>query len=211
MAVNYRRDGKPLAIRNLSKLSFEWLAWHLDLRYAPVMEESEIPTEHLHEGMHHSAERASQSWIMGVALSAALLSVLAAVSGLLSGHHANEAMIEQMKASDAWSHYQAKGIKSAVLGSKLDFRRALKQPVAPKDETQLEVYAQEQEEIASQAKELAASSSRHLAIHQIFARAVTFFQVAIGIAAIAALTRKRAFSLVFGACGMVFLGQGLLK
>jgi hypothetical protein len=178
------------------------------------MEEAEVPTEHLQEEIHHRAHDSAQSWIMGVALTSALLAVLAAVSSLESGHHANEAMIEQMKASDAWSHYQAKGIKAAVLGSKLDFRSALKQPAAPKDEEKLAKYEEDQAEISVEAKELEASSGRHLRTHQVFATAVTLFQVAIGIAAIAALTRKRLFwlaSMAFGASGLVFFVQGFLK
>lgn len=178
------------------------------------MEEAEIPTEHLQEEIHHHAQGAAQSWIMGVALTSALLAVLAAVSALVSGHHANEAMIEQMKASDAWSYYQAKGIKAAVLGSKMDFRRALKQPVAPEDADKLGKYEDEQAKISAEAKELEASSRRHLRTHQIFAAAVTLFQVAIGIAAIAALTRKRRFWLVsmsFGVCGLVVFALGFLK
>ena len=107
------------------------------------MEEAEIPTERLQEEIHHRAQGAAQAWITGVALTSALLAVLAAVSALQSGHHANEAMIEQMKASDAWSYYQAKGIKAAVLSSKIDFRRALKQPVATRDEEKLGKYEEE--------------------------------------------------------------------
>jgi hypothetical protein len=178
------------------------------------MEEAEIPTEHLQDEIHHHAQGAGQSWIMGVALTSALLAVLAAVSSLLSGHHANEAMIEQMKASDAWSYYQAKGIKAAVLGTKIDFRRALKQAVASKDEEKLGEYAEEQAKISGEAKELEGSSRRHLRTHEIFATAVTLFQVAIGIAAIAALTRKRRFwlvSMAFGVFGLVFFVQGFLK
>ena len=52
---------------------------------------------------------------MMVALTAALLSVLAAITALFASHYANEAMIEQIQASDQWSFYQAKGIKSVVL------------------------------------------------------------------------------------------------
>ena len=178
------------------------------------MEEAEIPTEHLQEEIHHHAQGSSQSWIMGVALTSALLAVLAAVSALLSGHHANEAMMEQMKASDAWSYYQAKGIKAAVLGSKIDLRRALKQPVAAKDDDKLAAYEGEQAKISDDAKELELSSRRHLRTHQVFAAAVTLFQVAIGIAAIAALTRKRRFwlaSMVFGAVGLVFFALGFFQ
>jgi hypothetical protein len=45
-------------------------------------------------------------------LSTAILAVSAAIAGLLSGQHVNEAMMNQMKASDQWNYYQAKSIKS---------------------------------------------------------------------------------------------------
>src|SRR2546427_1180411 len=54
------------------------------------------------------------------ALSAAVLAALAAVASLLSGHYSNEAMLEQLRASDQWNYYQAKGIKASVLSAKLD-------------------------------------------------------------------------------------------
>ena len=47
--------------------------------------------------------------------------------------------------------------------------------------------------------------------HEVFARGVTMFQIAIAIAAISALTKKRRFwfvSLVFGLAGAVFLVLG---
>jgi len=89
------------------------------------MEEIEIPTEHLHEQLNESAHENAERWILMVALTAALLAVLAAITALLAGHYANEAMIEQIQASDQWSYYQAKGIKSAVLESKIDLLKTL--------------------------------------------------------------------------------------
>ena len=69
-------------------------------------------------------------------------------------------------------------------------------------------YEKEQEEIQSDAehKEAAAKSNFHK--HEVFARGVTMFQIAIAIAAISALTRRRKFwmvSLLFGVVGCVFL------
>src|SRR5207248_1176496 len=87
------------------------------------MEEAEVPLEHLHEQVHHSAEHSRERWISWVALSTAVLAVLAAIAGLLSGHHVNEAMMNQIEASDQWSYYQAKSIKAAVLDLELAFRR----------------------------------------------------------------------------------------
>src|SRR5436309_15870670 len=88
------------------------------------MEESEIPLEHLHEQVHHSAEHSRERWISWVALSTAILAVLAAIAGLLSGRYVNEAMMNQIEASDQWSYYQAKSIKAAVLDAKMSLSSA---------------------------------------------------------------------------------------
>src|ERR1043165_2062531 len=83
------------------------------------MEEAEVPLEHLHEEIHHRAEHGGEKWISWVALSTAILAVLAAIAGLLSGSHANEAMMSQIQASDQWGYYQAKSVKAAVLDAKM--------------------------------------------------------------------------------------------
>jgi hypothetical protein len=177
------------------------------------MEEPEVPTEHLHEEMEHHAHHGKAPWILGVALSSAFLAGLAAVCSLMAGHHANEAMIEQIQASDQWAFYQAKGIKAAVLGSKLELLEAEGRQVSGKDKEKLADYKKEQDDISTQAKEKEASSEEHLHKHVLFSRGVTVFQIAIAIGAIAALTSRRAFwfvSLAFGALGVVFLLQGYL-
>ncbi|PYL67044.1 MAG: hypothetical protein DMF28_10070 [Verrucomicrobia bacterium] len=76
------------------------------------------------------------------------------------------------------------------------------------DASKRDRYEKEQEEIKSEAehKEAAAKSNFHK--HEVFARGVTMFQIAIAIAAISALTRKPRFwivSLLFGAAGCAFL------
>jgi len=83
------------------------------------MEEPEVPLEHLHEHVHETAEHSGEKWISWVALSTAVLAVLAAITGLLSGKHANEAVMSQIQASDQWNYYQAKSIKAAVLDAKI--------------------------------------------------------------------------------------------
>ena len=86
------------------------------------MEEIEVPTEHLHEAMEHHAEHASakERWLTGVALSSAIIAALAAVAALFAGGDSNQAILLQMKASNQWNYYQAKGVKLNVLASKLD-------------------------------------------------------------------------------------------
>lgn len=177
------------------------------------MEAPEVPTEHLHEEIHHHATHAKSRWTMGVALSSALLAGLAAVCSLLAGHHANEAMIDQIKSSDQWAFYQAKGIKAAVLGSKVELLEAEGKTVAKSDREKLTQYKKEQEEIQTEAKEKQEGSESHLHQHVIFARGVTFFQIAIAIGAISVLVNQRRFwivSLLLGVVGVAFLVQGFL-
>ena len=168
------------------------------------MEEAEVPLEDLQEHVHHSAEHSGAVWISWVALSTAVLAVLAAIAGLLSGKHANEAMMSQIEASDQWSYYQAKSIKAAVLDAKI----ALSATPSEQDREKTARYQEEESEIKSEAehKESAAKSNFHK--HEVFARGVTMFQIAIAIAAISALTKRRRFwivSLLFGGVGCVFL------
>ena len=168
------------------------------------MEEAEVPLEHLHEKVKETAEHTGVTWISWVALSTAILAVLAAIAGLLSGQHVNEAMMNQIESSDQWNYYQAKSIKASVLDAKMSLAGAPNES----DESKLQRYEKEQEQIKSEAerKEAAAKSNFHK--HEVFARGVTMFQIAIAIAAISALTRRRKFwivSLLFGGVGCVFL------
>src|SRR5438874_7397814 len=168
------------------------------------MEEAEVPLEHLQEHVHHSAEHSGAVWISWVALSTAILAVLAAIAGLLSGRHVNEAMMNQIEASDQWSFYQAKSIKASVLDAKMSLAGTPNES----DQSKLDRYEKEQEEIKSEAERKKAAAKSNFHKHEVFARGVTMFQIAIAIAAISALTKRRRFwivSLIFGAVGCVFL------
>jgi hypothetical protein len=178
-------------------------------------EEIEVPTEHLHEQMHEHAHEATHDrvWVARVAVSSALLAVVAAISSLLAGHHANEAMLEQMKATDQWAYYQAKGIKSSVMQSKAEMMQALGHPVSSAETAKIATYEADQRKIEETGHELEHSSEEHMARHSVLARAVTILQIAIAMGAIAVLARRRPLwvvSLVFGATGLVFLIQGVI-
>jgi hypothetical protein len=186
------------------QLGLEWQV--VELRLAP-MEEAEVPLEHLHEQVHHHAEHGGEAWISQVALSTAILAVLAAIAGLLSGMHANEAMMSQIQASNQWAYFQAKSIKASLLEAKT----TLAETATEKDKEKAVQYQEEQTEIKAEAEHKEGEAKSNFHRHEIFARAVTMFQIAIAIAAISALTRRRRFwfvSLAFGAGGLVFLVLG---
>ncbi len=158
------------------------------------MEEQEVNTEHLHEMIYEKAH--SISWAEKVALTTALLAVLAAVSNLLSTHESDRSILFKVEASDQWNFFQSKGIKS-MLSQNAEER---------------ERYKVEQERIRETAEKAGEESHHALHIHEYFAFAVTIFQVATAIGAIAVLTRRKYLwhgSLVLGVIGLVLAAKAV--
>ena len=163
------------------------------------MEDIEVPTEHLHETIQEkAAELKEKGWFRFVAISTALMAVFAAISGLMAGHYSNEALIEQIQASDQWSFYQAKGIKAEI--------KTIQTANINADTSLVARYKVEQVEIKHKAEELANNSKLFLKKHVSLAQAVTFFQIAIAISAISMLTKKKSLwiaSLLISVAGLV--------
>ena len=178
-----------------------------------MSEEIEVPTEHLQETLQEKMQEEGGSWIMYVAMTAAILSVLAAGAALFAGHHANEATLSQIKASNAWNYYQAKGVKSYILSMKVSMFKALDKPVDAKDIDKISSLSKEQEEIKKEATNLEEESKLHLSRHVPLSAAVTFFQVAIALCALTVLTKRRYLyygSLLLTSIGLVFLIVGFM-
>ena len=198
------------------------------------MEEAEIPLEDSQEHIQHHAlhgggeEDGKRKWVLGVALSSAVFAALAAVASLHAGHHANEAIVAQIdssnetiQASDMWSMYQAKGIKGAIVASRIAVLMSLDKVPDQKDAVDVDRYAKEQKDIEKdalehkeKAKKFKEEGEHHLASHVPLSRAVTMFQVSIAVAAISVLTGRRMFwwvSLIFGAVGIGFAVVGFLN
>jgi hypothetical protein len=170
------------------------------------MEEMEVPTEGLHETIEErvkeEVEKNENRGGMAIAISTALMAVFAAMASLLAGHHADEAVIEQIKASDKWAFYQAKGIKDEILSFSNSADKAVRSAR----------YKSEQAEIQKDAKESEEASHVHLEHHSVLARAVTMFQISIAISAIAILTKKRLLwfiSLGVSCVGLFFFITGI--
>ena len=178
-----------------------------------MSEEIEVPTEHLHEAIQEKLQEEGGSWIMYVAMTAAILSVLAAGAALFAGHHANEATLSQIKASNAWNYYQAKGVKSYILSMKVSMLKALDKPVDAKDVDKINILSKEQDEIKKEAINLEEESRLHLSRHVPLSAAVTFFQVAIALCALTVLTKRRYLyygSLILCSIGLIFLVIGFI-
>jgi hypothetical protein len=164
------------------------------------MEEMEVPTEHLSDEINESAKEARErkKWSFYVAISTALMAVFAAITSLMAGHNSNEALIEQIKASDQWNYYQAKGIKAEIVGFSSS---------KTSDSIRIKKYNIDQQEIKTIAEGHEKKSEEHLQKHLILARSVTLFQIAIAISAISVLTEKRPLwymSIVLSLIGAIF-------
>jgi hypothetical protein len=173
------------------------------------MEEIEVPTEHLHETIEEKVEEAikenEKGWSMYVAISTALIAVLAAISALLAGHHSDEAVMSQIKASDQWNVYQAKGIKAEI--------KTLEVAAAKANPADIEKYKNEQDSIKENATGYEKEAEFHTGKHKQLSGAVTMFQIAIAISAISILTRKKILwygSLALALGGSCFFIAGLL-
>src|SRR5216683_4203267 len=104
------------------------------------MEETEIGEVGVDKLNEKAYERARETkfrapWLQWLALSTALFAVLAAIASLKSGQLANESLLrmneaalKQAQASDAWSYYQAKGIKQITREVEVDLLGASHAP-----------------------------------------------------------------------------------
>jgi hypothetical protein len=193
------------------------------------MPEEGIETQELKERLDEAQEKGEEGerrgtrWITWLSLSTAIIAVLAAVAALESGSHANAAIIEkndavlrQSKADDAWAHYQAKGVEAVVYETQAD--------VAPRPEVAARWRAEGEREKTERAEirraaeeeeghvaEMERQSEHSLHVHHQFAKAVTIFQVAIALSAIAALARRKEMwwvSLAVGAVGLGLFAMG---
>jgi hypothetical protein len=181
------------------------------------MDEIENFSEKIHEQSnehaHHALLEGKDTWVLYVALTTAVFAVLAAIAGLMAGAHADEAMLTQMKASDQWAFYQAKGIKSEMLVTSNKILVAIgKAPVA-EDAEKVKENKTEQAKILAEAKDFQKESDGHTAKHSTLAKCVTLFQVAIAIGAISIITKRKALwlaSMGFAIVGVVFFAMGFL-
>lgn len=171
----------------------------------------EQSNEHAHHILHESEGK--EKWVLWVALSTAVIAVLAAVTGLLAGGHADEAMLAQMRSSDQWAYYQAKGIKADLLSSSNHLLIAMGRTPDTADIKKVKKEQKDQQDIMVKAKDFKKESDEHVAKHAVLARGVTLFQVAIAIGAISIITKRKGLwlaSLGFAAVGIFFLLQGVL-
>ncbi len=177
------------------------------------------------EGGEHGGKKGGlPSWITYLSLSTAFIAALAAVASLQAGGLANEAILLKSEAillesqvADTWGEYQSRNIKAYLFDTQAVLLPPDKGGDASKhadkergEAAKLRAQAGSLEDRVGEKNE---ESNFAMERHETFARSVTIFQVAIAIAAIAALTRKRRMwlvSLVGGALGIALFVWGFV-
>jgi uncharacterized UPF0160 family protein len=180
---------------------------------------------HDHE-VEHVAQHGGDSFTSRLAVLTAVLSTIGAIFGYMGGHsqnaaliYKNEAAIQKTAASNQWNYYQAKSNKQNLAELSVTLTSGEAQQ---KFQQAVERYKKEKEDIKADAEKLEAAakeadahSTQEMHIHERWALATTLIQIAIALAAITLLTRKRwllagvfaasGFGLVAGVMGYLHL------
>ena len=163
-------------------------------------------------------------WTRFIAVFTALLAVIAAIGSLRAGLLVNEALLSKndeislrTQATDQWNYYQSKSIKGVVYATTSQLLPP-GSPLLAKSQAEAARYAHQQTDIQAKAEGMEKdadakdkSSEHDMDQHHIFALSVSLCQIAIALAAIAALTRSRrvwVFSLAAGLAGAAALVGG---
>jgi hypothetical protein len=172
---------------------------------------------HVHGPHDHELEHAAHGgddFSSRIAVATAIMATIGALFGYQGGAtqndaamFKNEAAIKKTAASDQWNFYQAKSNKQNLT------KLALLLPGAEKDKAEADIarYETEKNEIKKKAEELESESTEwnnksEEALHQHhrWAQAMTAVQIAIALAAITLLTRKK--WLQIGSYGVAGIG-----
>jgi len=162
----------------------------------------DIPTPHEH-ALEEAAERGSDRLAQRVALMTAILSTAGALINYQSGNAQTEAMflknesiLKQGQASDQWAYYQAKATKAhiadaaAALATVPAVRERFIGERNKEDRERAEVQ-RAAERLEADSRRLAGESDAKLRPHERLALALSCVQVAVALAAITVLTRRR--------------------
>lgn len=167
---------------------------------------------HVHGAHDHAVEHQAQggdSLAGQVAIFTAILASVGAIVSYQGGDTQNQAMLfkneavlKKTQASDQWNFYEAKSNKGHLMELALELAPAKKRDYY---QSQIERYDKEKKEIKIKAEALEAESekaneqSEHaMHPHHKLAQSMTLIQIAISLASITVLTRKKWLFVVAG-------------
>ena len=170
--------------------------------------------EHAAQGGHGEHDKSS-GMIGQIAVITAIIATVGAIFSYMGGAtqanaglYKNNAAIKKTEASNQWNYFQAKSTKQALAEMARD--------MAPDDkkttyQAKVDRYEKEKTEIKTAADKLEADATQwdqqsdvQMHQHHRWAQATTVLQIAIALAAIALLTRKKWFE--YGMFGLAAIG-----
>jgi len=179
---------------------------------------------HVHGAHDHAVEHAAQNPGLGqqVALFSAVLATVGAIVSFFGGDTQNSAMIyknnavlERAEASDQWAFYQAKSIKQKI--AETGAALAADPKVAEAYRAEAKRYGDEKKEPETEAKKhedkyraWEEMSEKALHPHHFLAMSMTLLQIAIALASITVLTRKRWLLAGAGLAGLAGAALGVV-
>ncbi len=163
------------------------------------------------------SETKQEKWNTWVALSTAVMAVLAAITTLYMGKFSSRAVLIQGQESDQWAYYQAKSIKQHTFELQkqrveldlLIHQDRLLKPAADKFrqvlsdyEENIKRYNREKSEIKSKAEEMAKQKVLSQQRAGDFGYGLIFLQISIMLSSISIITRKKPLW-YFGLCSVL--------
>ncbi len=186
---------------------------------------------HVHGPHDHAVEHEAQGAHEGghgpglaqqVAIFTAILATLGAIVSYLGGHtqnealyYKNEAVLKKADASNQWSFFQAKGTKKNL--AELAEQLATDPEKKAKYAADVKRYQGEQDDIRKKAESLEKlsdeankTSETALNPHHKLSMSMTFIQIAISLASICVLTRRRWMLGLAGVAGVIGIGYWVM-
>ena len=159
------------------------------------------PHDHAVEHAAHGSHEDDNGFASRIAVMTAIISTIGALFSYQGGATQNDAMIyknnaaiKKTEASNQWNYYQAKSNKQNLA----ELAMALPGVDVEKYKKEVARYKTEKDDIKKEAEALEAASKKwdeesekQIHLHHRWAQAMTVMQVAIALAAITLLTRKR--------------------
>jgi hypothetical protein len=183
-----------------------------------------------HAALEQIQEREKQSHSSDrlVSLAAAIIAVLAALGTLFAHHRSitaitakNQAILEQARASDAYSAYEAKNIRAQIaqvfISSQTPSNEKARQnlqTIADQEKTSADAVLQKAHQLEEQSDMHDTRSENVLHSYETLEIATTFFEIAIVLVSISALARTRLFLSIgsgLSAIGLILLIVGFVQ
>ena len=150
-----------------------------------------------------------EGWTRYVSLMVVALAVATAIGSLKSGGFGSKVMLYQAQASDSWAFYQAKSIKQRI--AEMEARQAPAADAA-RAAADIERYRADENDLMAKAKGLEAARDAAAKHGPPLGFAITALQIAIALASICLITKRKllwGISGLLGAVGAGYLIYGL--